>query len=74
MTSKDIIQQLGGVMQVGRDLGLSFTTVSSWVRFNQIPEWRQGKILELAISKGKHLSTADFPTPDERIDARKAAA
>jgi hypothetical protein len=74
MTAKDIIDQLGGVMQVGRDLGISFTTVSGWARFNQIPEWRQAKLLELAMSKGVTLSTADFPSRDQRINPQDAAA
>jgi hypothetical protein len=69
MTAKDIIQSLGGVMQVGRDLGISFTTVSSWARANQIPEWRQPKVLELAVSKGVALATTDFPPKSERIAA-----
>lgn len=72
MTALDIIQKLGGVMQVARDLGVSFTTVSSWGRVNQIPEWRQGKVLELAMAKDVALSTADFPSADERL--RRAAA
>jgi hypothetical protein len=74
MTSKDIIQSLGGVMQVGRDLNIMFTTVSGWVRANHIPEWRQSKLLELAMRKGVALSTDDFPTTDERVKSRKAAA
>lgn len=74
MTAKEIIQALGGVMQVARDLGISFTTVSGWVRANQIPEWRQMKVLELAVTSNLPLSTADFPTPDERVNPRKAAA
>jgi hypothetical protein len=73
MTALEIIQRLGGVMQVARDLGVSFTTVSSWGRVNQIPEWRQGKLLELASRKNKPLSTADFPDASER-KSRKAAA
>lgn len=69
MTAKSIIQQLGGVMQLSRDLGISFTTISSWGRWNRIPEWRQPKLLELAMSKGITLSTADFPAPEDRIAA-----
>lgn len=70
MTAIDIIQRLGGVMQLSRDLGMSFTTVSSWGRSNRIPDWRQGKLLELAATKGIALSTADFPPPKT---VRKAA-
>jgi hypothetical protein len=61
-------------MQVARDLAVSFTTVSGWVRANQIPEWRQSNVLELAMRKGVALSTADFPTTEERVNPRKAAA
>lgn len=74
MTASEIIQQLGGVMQVARDLGVSFTTVSSWGRCNQIPEWRQPKLLELAMTKNASLSTADFPARDERINPKREAA
>lgn len=74
MTAKDIIQDLGGVMQVARDLAVSFTTVSGWARHNQIPEWRQPKVLELAVIKGVSLATTDFPARDERVNPRKVAA
>ena len=74
MTALEIINSLGGVMQVSRDLGVSFTTVSSWGRANQIPVWRQPKVLELASTKGVTLSTTDFPTPEERVTLGKVAA
>jgi hypothetical protein len=61
MTAIDIIQRLGGVMQVARDLGLTFTTVSSWGRSNSIPVWRQPALLTLAVEKSIPLSTSDFP-------------
>jgi hypothetical protein len=69
MTALDIIKSLGGVMQVARDLGLPFTTVSSWGRSNHIPEWRQPKLLELAVTKSIALSTDDFPAPKTRVAA-----
>jgi hypothetical protein len=69
MQAIDIIQRLGGVMQVSRDLGLSFTTVSSWGRANRIPEWRQPALLRLAVEKSIPLSTADFPTKPLRLTA-----
>lgn len=61
MTALAIIQRLGGVMQVARDLGIHFTTVSSWGRSNSIPAWRQTALLTLAIEKNIPLSTTDFP-------------
>jgi hypothetical protein len=61
MTASDIIQRLGGVMQVSRDLGVAFTTVSSWGRSNQIPEWRRAAIMRLALDKDIPLATTDFP-------------
>jgi hypothetical protein len=61
MTALDIIQRLGGVMQVSRDLGISFTTVSSWGRSNQIPEWRRPALMRLALDKEVSLATTDFP-------------
>lgn len=69
MTASEIIKRLGGVTAVSRHLGVPLTTVSSWGRFNSIPQWRQTRLLELASSTGLHLSTADFPTPDERVAA-----
>jgi hypothetical protein len=74
MTALEIINELGGVMQVSRDLAVSFTTVSSWGRANQIPAWRQPKVLELAVEKGVALSTSDFPSPEERVTLGKVAA
>jgi hypothetical protein len=69
MTAVDIIQRLGGVMQVSRDLGLRFTTVSSWGRANHIPAWRQPALLRLAVEKSVPLSTADFPAKPLRLTA-----
>lgn len=69
MTARDIIQQLGGVMQVGRDLGISFTTVSAWGRANHIPEWRRPALLRLAVEKNIPLSTGEFPAKPLRLTA-----
>ena len=69
MTAKEIVDRLGGVTAVAKELGVPLTTVSSWGRFNQIPAWRQPKLLELATATNVPLSTADFPAPDERIAA-----
>jgi hypothetical protein len=73
MTALDIIQALGGVTAVSRHLNVPLTTVSSWGRANQIPEWRQAKMLELANTLSVALSTADFPSPDDRVRLGKAA-
>jgi hypothetical protein len=62
MTALDIIQKLGGVTALSRQLGVPLTTVSSWGRCNRIPEWRQPAILRLALETGVAISTADFPT------------
>lgn len=69
MTAKDIVDRLGGVTAVAKELGVPLTTVSSWGRFNQIPTWRQPKLLELATSLNLPLSTADFPNPEDRVAA-----
>lgn len=69
MTASEIIKRLGGVTAVAASLGVPLTTVSSWGRFNQIPAWRQPKLLELAAATNEPLSTADFPLPEDRIAA-----
>ena len=69
MTALEIIQRLGGVSAVSKELGVPLTTVSSWGRFNQIPPWRQLKLLELAAARNEPLATTDFPAPDERVAA-----
>ena len=69
MTAKEIVDRLGGVTAVSNALGVPLTTVSSWARFNQIPLWRQSKLLELATATNVPLATTDFPTPDERVAA-----
>lgn len=61
MTASNIIDQLGGLTEVSRQLSVPVTTVSSWKGRNVIPEWRQPALLRLAIEKGITLSTADFP-------------
>ena len=69
MTAKDIVDRLGGVTAVSKALGVPLTTVSSWGRFNSIPDWRQPKLLELATATNVPLATTDFPNPDERVAA-----
>lgn len=73
MRALQIIELLGGVTAVHRHLNVPLTTVSSWGRSNQVPEWRKGKLLELARLHGVALSTADFPAPAERVRLSKAA-
>ena len=69
MTAADIIKRLGGVSSVAREIGVPLTTVSSWGRWNQIPQWRQPKLLELAIARNESLTTTDFPAPEQRVKA-----
>lgn len=69
MTALEIIKRLGGVSAVAGHLGVPVSTVSSWGRFNQIPTWRQPKLLEIAVATGETLTTTDFPSPDERVAA-----
>ncbi len=73
MTALQIIQKLGGVGAVSRHLAVPLTTVSSWGRANQVPEWRQTKLLELANTLNVALSTADFPLPEARVRLGKVA-
>jgi hypothetical protein len=69
MTALEIIKRLGGVSAVAKELGVPLTTVSSWGRFNQIPPWRQTKLLELASARNVSLATTDFPPPEARVAA-----
>lgn len=73
MTASDIIEKFGTIAAFARDLGVPMTTVASWKQSNYIPAWRQPRILSLAATSGIELSTADFPTADERV-GRKVAA
>jgi hypothetical protein len=61
MSTAEIIDQLGGLSEVARQLSVPVTTVSSWKIRNIIPEWRQTAVMRLALEKGVALSTADFP-------------
>lgn len=72
MRASDIIARFGSIADLARELGAPMTTVSSWGLVNQIPLWRQPKLLELAASRGIELSTTDFPAPSERV--RKGVA
>ena len=82
MTASDIIALFSsgdgptheaGRTELAKAMGVPLSTVSSWGRFNYIPDWRRTKILELAQARGLALSTADFPTEDERIGKADAA-
>ena len=63
MTALEVIDRLGGVCAVARELGIPVSTVSSWGRNRQIPTWRQPKLLELASARNVSLATTDFPLP-----------
>ena len=67
MTASEIIERFGTIADLARDLGVPMTTVSSWGRANQIPPWRQPKLLELAAQRDISLSTDDFPLPEDRV-------
>jgi hypothetical protein len=69
MTVSDIIGLLGGTSAVARYTDWPTSTVDSWIKFNQIPEWRKGKLLEMAVAQGKALSATDFPAKSQRLVA-----
>lgn len=73
MTAHEIIELLGGVQAVSAHTGWPYTTVKAWVTYNQIPDWRQSTLLDMAREKSVALSTADFPSPTERVAKRAAA-
>lgn len=57
MTATQIIEGLGGTVQVANALGLAPTTVSSWKSANSIPKWRMPGIEQLAQKKGFALGS-----------------
>jgi hypothetical protein len=61
MSVPEIIGLLGGSSAVARYTGWPVTTVDSWQKGGHVPEWRRGKLLEMAVAEGKSLSTTDFP-------------
>jgi hypothetical protein len=61
MTVSDIIALLGGSSAVARYTGWPVTTVDSWQANGHVPDWRRTKLLEMAASESKSLSTSDFP-------------
>lgn len=67
--ARQIVMKLGGITPVAKYLGVPISTVSSWGRFNRIPEWRQPALLRLALEQGVDLSTSDFPHPEDRVAA-----
>jgi hypothetical protein len=73
MTVSGIIDLLGGTNAVATYTGWPYTTIDTWREVNQVPAWRKGKLLEMAVANKKSLSATDFPPPAERM-ARKAAA
>jgi hypothetical protein len=70
MTVADIIELLGGRNAVASYTGWPYTTIDSWKA--SIPEWRRGKLLEMAARQGKRLSTADFPEKPARLQSKAA--
>lgn len=69
MTVSDIVGKFGGLSAFADAVGVPTSTAFSWTAKNYIPEWRQAKVLDLALSLGKPLSTADFPPKSKRAKA-----
>jgi hypothetical protein len=74
MKASEIVARFGSIADLARELGVPMTTVSSWGLANQIPPWRQAKLLELAAARGIPLSTTDFPPPKPRRGKQEQAA
>ena len=56
-TPTEIIEALGGTVDVARALGLAPTTVSSWKKAKRgIPSWRMEKLAKLAKRRGVELT------------------
>lgn len=73
MKASEIIARFGSIADLARELGVPMTTVSSWGLSNQIPTWRQSKLLELAAQRGIPLATTDFPPKRPRKSEADAA-
>jgi hypothetical protein len=71
-TAQKILESLGGIAVVARELSLAMTTVQGWKDANFVPEWRRPSLLALAMARGVRLSTADFPSTDERLPRAKS--
>jgi hypothetical protein len=74
LTASQIIARLGSPAAVAKALNVPLTTVASWGAANFIPEWRQPALLQLALDQAEPLSTADFPSKEQRVARTKAAA
>jgi hypothetical protein len=72
MTVADIIELLGGRNAVAAYTGWPYTTIDSWQSSGHVPEWRRGKLLEMAVAQGKRISTADFPEKPARPQSAAA--
>jgi hypothetical protein len=73
MDAAAIIDAFGGTSALAGMLDLKASTVHSWRVANFIPEWRQGRVLELALEHQTPISATDFPTKADRISKRVAA-
>lgn len=73
MTAADIINAFGGTSALAGLLDLKASTVHSWRIANFIPEWRQPRVLELALELQVPIGATDFPDKSERISKRVAA-
>jgi len=74
MKASEIIALFDGPTALSKCLGLPLSTVHRWSRANYIPEWRQPRLLELAVERQIALATSDFPTTDQRVSLARAAA
>jgi hypothetical protein len=57
MTATQIVDALGGTVEVAKALELTPSTVSSWKTSGSIPKWRMAGIREIARDKGVSLES-----------------
>jgi hypothetical protein len=74
LTAEEIIKLFDGPKKLADELDAPLTTVDSWRVVNFIPRWWRGPILAAAERLNISLSTADFPTSDQRVPRPKREA
>jgi hypothetical protein len=74
MTAEEIVDAFGGTSKLATALNVPTSTVHSWRENDFIPEWRQPRIVALALERKVALAATDFPPKKPRASAEQAAA
>lgn len=69
-----LVDRFGGLTEFAQAIGVPLTTAAAWRDVNHVPRYRHLEVIRTAQKAGVEISTADFPSKEQRIARAKTAA